>query len=522
MQTLFCCLSDGLSITGTLTMVLYGKGGIILFVCIAVVVLLCGFLYILETSNTRQRINVREGVIPLRFILIAGVWGLCFSFIIIPWQTPDEYTHLRMIGREIRNESFAELLLNDMPLDKDRIIFNSDEKVDAVLYKTALVKRPEYSIRDCMPRGISVKCVKHLPATIGIMLGIVLKLPTYWVLQLGELFALVFYIWVCSKALLLTPIKKEIFEIIMLLPMSIQQAASINYDAVLLPLCFFLTAYILHLKFEVNEVVNLKSIAYIIGMLLIIAIIKLPYIILGGIFFMVPLDKINIKMGSKYAFTIKNCLKNRMIIVITVAITACFALFVLRDNEYVRLLTASVLEWQRTIYLLKTTLETFSDYLLVSTIGKFGWLDAPLPLFYVCLLTSIILIFSISDIRKEDINNFSLGNIKFKAGDRLILLLVVLVLSYLITIALVGHTFLMGQYGTDRVDNVWINYREALYQIPYIGGIQGRYYIPALLPLLLIMPSIFEIERNKYDKVFTIIECVYILCTSQCVILRYW
>lgn len=164
-----------------------------------------------------------------------------------------------MIGTEIKNESFAELLLSDMPLDKDRIIFNSDEKVDIALFKEALIKRPEYSVTECLPRGISLKCVKHLPATIGIMLGIILRLPTYWVMQLGEIFALIFYIGVCSKALLLMPVKKEIFEIIMLFPMSIQQAASINYDAVLLPLCFLLIAYILHIKFDVNAVIDLKK-----------------------------------------------------------------------------------------------------------------------------------------------------------------------------------------------------------------------------------------------------------------------
>ena len=37
---------------------------------------------------------------------------------------PDEYTHLHMIGSEMKNEAFAELLLNDMPLDKGRIAFN--------------------------------------------------------------------------------------------------------------------------------------------------------------------------------------------------------------------------------------------------------------------------------------------------------------------------------------------------------------------------------------------------------------
>lgn len=463
--------------------------------------------------------DMRGGGINLRFVLIAGVWGLCFSFIIIPWQTPDEYTHLQMIGSEIKNESIADILLNDMSLDMNRIIFHNNEKVDITLFKEALSKKPEYSFIDCLPKGISIKSIKHLPATVGIMVGIILRLPTYWVLQLGELFALIFYIGVCNRALSIMPIKKEVLELIMLLPMSIQQAASINYDAVMLPLCFFLVAYILHLKFEATAVVNLKDIVYIIGMLLIIAIIKLPYIILGGMFFMIPLEKIEIKCGKNHTLHLKPCVKTKLIILVFAIIMAFFMLFVLRDNESIRCLMATVSEWQRTIYLLKMTLETFSEYLLVSTVGKFGWLDASLSLFYVCLLVAIVVVFSLSNVRVENENT---NSTKFSLKDKLVLMLLFLALSYLVTIALVSHTFLVWQYGTDRVSEIYINYKEALYTIPYIGGLQGRYYIPALVLLLLSMPNVFEIKQSKYNKVICAVECLYILCTSQCVLVRYW
>ena len=214
-----------------------------------------------------------------------------------------------------------------------------------------------------MPKGISIKCVRHLPATIGIMLGILLRLPTFWVLQLGEIFALTFYIGICSKALSLTPVNKEIFEIIMLLPMCIQQAALINYDAVLLPLCFLLIAYIFHIKFRVNEVVDLKNIIYIAGILLIIAIVKLPYIVLGGIFFIIPLDKVRIRLGTQYVFTIRACIRNRIIILTSIVAIVCTSLFVLKANEYVRLFLATVIEASRTKNLMKTTLETlFGEY----------------------------------------------------------------------------------------------------------------------------------------------------------------
>ena len=100
-----------------------------MFVYIIIAILLCSALLY---DRKKHKENDTWGVL-LRFVLIAWIWGICFSFIIIPWQTPDEYTHLHMIGIEMKNEAFAELLLNDMPLDKGRIAFNSNEKVDLAL-----------------------------------------------------------------------------------------------------------------------------------------------------------------------------------------------------------------------------------------------------------------------------------------------------------------------------------------------------------------------------------------------------
>ena len=145
----------------------------------------------------------------------------------------------------------------------------------------------------------------------------------------------------------------------------------------------------------------------------------------------------------------------------------------------------------------------------MSTIGQFGWLDTPLPMFYVCLLAAIIVVFSISNIYKENNNGENLHYVKFKVWDKIVILLVSLVLFYLITIAMTGHTFLITKYGTTQINDLWIDYNEALYEIPYIGGLQGRYYIPFLLLLLLVMPNLFEIEQRKYNKTIFVIECIY-------------
>ncbi len=106
------------------------------------------------------------------------------------------------------------------------------------------------SISEMLPKAIHISVIKHLPATLGIILGILLGMPAYWVMQFGEIFLLIFYVYICYLSLKLMPIKKEVMALLMLFPMAIQQASSINYDAVLLPMCYLFIAYIFYLKFE--------------------------------------------------------------------------------------------------------------------------------------------------------------------------------------------------------------------------------------------------------------------------------
>lgn len=130
-----------------------------------------------------------------------------------------------------------------------------------------------------LPKKITVAVIKHLPATIGIYIGIIFGLPAFWVLQLGELFALLFYSYICYKALQIMPIKKNMMAWFMIFPMALQQAASINYDAVLIPLCYLFISYMLYLKYE-KTYIELRDIIGIILIWGIITYIKIPYILL--------------------------------------------------------------------------------------------------------------------------------------------------------------------------------------------------------------------------------------------------
>ena len=228
-------------------------------------------------------------------VILIFIVGLIMSFAVPTWETPDEYTHLWMIGESIGVEDFSEKIADNIELDQKRIEFHPEEKVHMDDQIESMEMHPSYTRREMMPRSVSLSVIKHLPATIGILLGILLGVPAYWVLQLGEVFSLLFYACICYLALKMIPVKKEMMAFLMLFPMTIQQVSSINYDAVLLPMCCLFIAYILYLKFEKEEI-GIRQITFVAVMWLIFTYIKMPYGLLGLIFFIIPVDKIKVDL----------------------------------------------------------------------------------------------------------------------------------------------------------------------------------------------------------------------------------
>lgn len=254
---------------------------ILKYICI---ILLLFFIYRMGLESNLCSANTR-------FVLLASLFGIIYSFTIIPWQTPDEWAHLKMIGEGFNNASLAEVLKDDMPFNEHFIKNNNEAHISIYELISVMTKKPSYMLSDCIPNGISYEFIRHFPAAIGIILGILLRLPTYWVMQLGELFSLLFYVIICNYALRLTPVKKHLFEVVMLLPMCIQQMGSINYDSVLLPLSFFFVAYILYLKYQKNKI-TIKDITFLSVILIIITITKLPYGLMGLMILILPWVKI--------------------------------------------------------------------------------------------------------------------------------------------------------------------------------------------------------------------------------------
>lgn len=432
-------------------------------------------------------------------------------FLIPTWQTPDEYTHLSLIGKAIKNNEFADIVAKNIKLDINRIIGNYDEKVNVQELLQAMGSQSTYVRDDLLPKGIELSVVKHLPATIGLLLGIVLKLPMYWVLQIGELFSLLFYVFVCYFALKLMPIKREMFAMLMMLPMALQQAGGIGYDSVLIPLCFLFIAYVFNLKFK--EKIQLKHFIFLFVIGMIISYIKLPSCFLFMLFLILPLDRICFKIG-KLEITgslIKKCLIPILMIGL---LLLGMGIYVFRENFYVNIIIGLFAEWKRTLFLLKETGVFFHERLITGSVGNFGWLDTPILYEIAILVYFIIFVISLFNSDKKETS-------KLRKRDKIVIWATFIVLCVFTTFGMVNHTIMIILYGSEWVEETY-NIHEALYQIPYIGGVQGRYYLPFVGLLFLPLPQIKEVGKNRMWAIFVILELIMFAYIGYILMARYW
>lgn len=435
--------------------------------------------------------------------------GLIMSFLIPIWQTPDEFAHLNMIGNSIKIEGFADKMLESTGIENERIEFHYDEKVDLSKEKAALVSSPAYQRSEMLPQGVTLSFVKHLPAALGILAGILIGLPTMWVMHMGELFSLLFYCLVCYQALKLMPVKKGVLALFMMFPMALQQAASINYDAVLLPLCFLFIAYVFYLKYETASV-GLKETLVLLSIWGIITYIKIPYVFIIGLIFLIPLNQWQIKI--KRIEINKDFVKKwGMAAVFLFLVLLIGAVYVFRHTPWVQIVYGFVVEWRRGIYLLAETGKTWGEFLMTSTVGNFGWLDTPMSFKAVIFVYVLAVFFAL----------FGSDEKKLRKWDYAVLAGTIFCLCIFTTLAMVNHTIKITLFGSETSSETY-HIRTALYQILYVGGLQGRYYLPFAALFFLFPPQKKMLGDSCMKMIFIAAELLVYLYVFYLLLHRYW
>lgn len=131
----------------------------------------------------------------------------------------------------------------------------------------------------------------HLPPAFGLRLGRALGLSPAGDLYLARVCNLLVSVALVSLAIRLIPFGKIVLLVIGLLPMTLQQFASLSYDGMHIALCFLFTAAVLKLSGAPDEPAAPKALAWLLLLGALAFNVKLGYVGLALLVFLLPFGK---------------------------------------------------------------------------------------------------------------------------------------------------------------------------------------------------------------------------------------
>ncbi len=445
------------------------------------------------------------------FGLVMLVLGLFYAFTLPFAQVPDELTHYQMMEEEFGTTGYVDEMISRLyfPAGLHALPWNYNAKVDTLALQSVshvFFSQP-LSLSSFHPK---INAIRHLPSGIGFYLGIAMELPILWCACLAEIFSVLFYVGIGIAALRMAPVKKDIFAFCLLMPMTLQQCSSVNYDAVLIPCSFLLFAYILKLFYS-NSKIRWRNLLVVFILTIILLIIKPPYILIALSILIIPLRRYRLKLGKRFEI-MSFARKYKLIVLVLVACGIGVALYVFRNNSSVALILSDILEFPKFISLLIRTYRSLFYTHIIQMVGRFGWLDSSVSSIFIILF--FIMLTYLSSATSE------MENTKLTASRRVWLLLVFIASFLLIEIAMQGWSYDYLEWGS-KVDLA--TFRSYIAKLNTILGVQGRYWIP-ILPILLI--SLSCPTQRKHREIYWFSQFIFYAISFQHVMIvlveRYW
>lgn len=338
--------------------------------------------------------------------------------------------------------------------------------------------------------------VQYIPQAIGAFICRIIVQKPMLIAYAARLFNLIFATIMLYWAIKLIPFGKKILLACAYIPIAIEGFASLSPDTMTISIAFLFIAYVLKLAFDEKSKVGKKEISLLSIMALVIALSKIVYIPLVGLMFIIPKEKFKNKTNKNKIIVLS------IICVVAVAVNLIWLKvastylqnFREGDSSYqVKYVLQNPINYMNTM--LHTANTNAENYLRTTFGGDLGWgeltkLNALVP--YV-----IALIFMGTTILDNSIKE------KFKKHQKVIILL--------ITLAILGLIF----------TSLYVQWTSV--KATSIAGIQGRYFIP-ILPLIgIVIGSIIKTksnyDENKFIKTIAITETLmYIYVIMQIII----
>lgn len=425
------------------------------------------------------------------YIIIAVVVGTIY-FILIPLgQAPDEYTHIET-AYDVANvvlgyEHGTDIEMRNCDLE-DTIITNDYTREIYDIYMDRLLHDHNISDTGSGMFGdtpLSTNRYLYYPAALGMIIGRLLRLGTIPMMFIGAVFNYIVYVIVAFYSIKKIPFGKTMILLFSILPITMQQVTSYSYDSGILTLSVLIFA----MAIRVAYAENLQKRDFII---LAIASILIAPVKNGAYFFIILLNLLPLARFRK-----TNKKRYRLILGIMGISTLMLIFPIVRNminsanggtlmNGYVSWAdepgyTVSYLLGNPTALVeicWNTLIDNFSYYIYTMIGGSLGWLNIDIPWWIIIALIACLFITAM----KKENEAFDL-----KPWIRCLFAIIALY-----SIACTAAAMLL--------DWTPISYKEIL-------GIQGRYFLPVLMPLLYVMRGNW-VKTNENAEKYSIITTI--------------
>ena len=447
---------------------------------------------------------------PEKFFLALMIpFGLIFTFVMPPFMVPDENAHLYR-AYQISEGHLTSVTQNGitgaiLPLDLKRnldIMYTdviNGGPTAHVQYKHFLTEKVDTNDRGFIQFDTTsvYSPMSYIPQAIGVGLARITYPSELAILYIGRLFNLAAFILIVYAAIRLTPVKKWVFIVVALFPMTIQQAASMSSDVTNIGIVMLAIALVLRMatlkKLPRNYVIAALVVALVLGLtkqtngLAIIPFFFLPTQLFGTlkrrIWFC--LGMLGTALGAVIVWYMLTKLLHY---------NFSYSGNPLVDTAgQIQFLLSHPLSYFKVIFntfiFNTTTVPPQPDFYIQSMVGVFSWIRYQLPLLGILLALGTL---GLALLTKTKSDSTTAEKILNKNRWLKLSLPVTLILSVLA----VGTVLYL----------MWTPVGG-----PSISGIQGRYFIP-LLPLLI---PLFLSERVRlvFKNPFTLLWAILLVST---------
>lgn len=407
-------------------------------------------------------------------LVLIIIFGLLMVFFTPPFSFTDEPAHFTRSELITEGSLYPKFTDNGIYVDDYYFVFQQSYFGTTILTENNGYTNPITDHKGYWEWTTSSPVYSYLLSALGILLAKLLNLPAIWAVFLSRMANLILYGAVAYYMIKIIPKFKLPLLIFATMPLCISQASSLSYDAFILTFTLIILAYFIKMYYgEINK----KNLAIFFISILLISLIKQPYIMLSFLTLLIPFEdkrqKIYVGLSALaiILLTIFSASSFFTSLFMTTAshnpsVPANTSLigqtnFILSNPLIVLSLIKNIIISIPNLFILKSNFFHYTGYKGIKLIN----------MLYVLFFIGFSLFYKI--------------DIEFKKRERAILALIFLI-TYI------------GIYGIFYLTWTPVGAKTIL-------GVQSRYFLPVIMLIPLMIPNKFKKIENKENYIFTFI-----------------